>query len=64
MQCNSSGYVRTTVDDNSDVLMLKACEYYAEDHFFPVRIEKPRRFLIKKVTWTCLHFKENTIEAR
>lgn len=51
-----------TIDDNSDCLMLMKCEYYAmEDNFFPVRINKPLRFLMREVTWAFLHVKKNTI---
>lgn len=60
MPYSRSGYVRTTVDGNSDCLILKADEYYAkEDCFFPLRLEKPQRSLIKKVTGTCLHSKQD-----
>lgn len=59
MQSNySSGYARTTVDANSNCLMLKVCEDYAEeDSYFPVSMEKPLQFLIKKVTWAFLQSK-------
>lgn len=42
--------------------MLKKCKYYAkEDNFFPVSMNNALRFLIRKVTWTFLNLKENTM---
>lgn len=53
----SQGHVKTTVDDNSDCLMLKDAK---EDNFFPLDMEVLLRFQIKEVTRTFLPFKENT----
>lgn len=38
--------------------MLKKCTYYVkEDNFFPVSMNNPLCFLIRKVTWSFLNLK-------